>query len=405
MSKELLPMYRFETLPKSITKHYIVIGAGGTGGYVIPQLTRMVSIANSETLKQVPDTITLIDKDIVETKNLKRQNFISEDLGKNKAEIMQYRYGMGFNFDIKSIPAYIETPSMLADLMHSLSTPDSVIVLVDCTDNNKTRILMHHAIDIFNNNQTRNLGVYFISSGNEEMHGQVSFSAKLVTTRLAKIKDDNIKNKKKSSLEDIDKLSFFESLDSSEIFDIPDICELFPNMEIGKLPDEESCAERAVSAPQNIQTNYMAADIVLGFLNKIVNGMPITQFLVFFDIINSSTTPFMFTTKDLQKAFNLVPGNPYLTKYIKEPEGYTKEKDLHIPTFEELEDLRKAELEKEKEEEKKLEEALNEEPATEEKIDKQEEDVFAKILDEPQEEVLPETDESDIVESEDDLPF
>lgn len=404
MSKELLPMYRFETLPKSITKHYIVVGAGGTGGYVIPQLTRMVSIANSETLKQVPDTITIIDKDIVEAKNLKRQNFISDDLGKNKAEVMQYRYGMGFNFDIKSIPAYIESPEMLSELMINLSTPDSLVVLVDCTDNNKTRILMHHAIELYNAAKASTLGVYFVSSGNEEMHGQVSFSAKLKVQRLPKIKDDNIKNEKLSSLKDIDKLDFFESLDSSEIFNIPDICELFPNMEIGKLPDEESCAERAVSAPQNIQTNYMAADIVLGFLNKIVNGMPITQFLVFFDIINSSTTPFVFTTKDLQKAFNLVPGNPYLTKYIRAPKGYESVSDLLIPSFQQLEELRKEELKKEEEELTKLEETFNEKPAAEAKIDKDEE---KEIVKEVLEKVISEDriEESDILESEDYSPF
>lgn len=47
--------------------HFIVVGAGGTGGYLIPNLTRQVSLANERRNggSLSPHTITLIDADEV----------------------------------------------------------------------------------------------------------------------------------------------------------------------------------------------------------------------------------------------------------------------------------------------------------------------------------------------------
>ena len=55
-----------------------IVGAGGTGGFVIDHLARL--IANEDI------QIHLIDGDVVEHKNLTRQSFTVEDLGVRKAE-------------------------------------------------------------------------------------------------------------------------------------------------------------------------------------------------------------------------------------------------------------------------------------------------------------------------------
>lgn len=48
-------------------KHFIVVGAGGTGGYLIPNLARQVSLQNK--IRRVenlpPHKITIIDADVV----------------------------------------------------------------------------------------------------------------------------------------------------------------------------------------------------------------------------------------------------------------------------------------------------------------------------------------------------
>ena len=57
----------------------ILIGAGGTGGYIAPHLYR-IAYASGRKVQ-----IIIADGDIVEKKNLIRQNFADCDIGKNKA--------------------------------------------------------------------------------------------------------------------------------------------------------------------------------------------------------------------------------------------------------------------------------------------------------------------------------
>lgn len=56
----------------------IVLGAGGTGGYVIPHLYRLGYASEH------PTRILVCDGDVVEQKNLIRQNFVEQDIGRNK---------------------------------------------------------------------------------------------------------------------------------------------------------------------------------------------------------------------------------------------------------------------------------------------------------------------------------
>lgn len=72
---------------KSAPVKIVVLGAGGTGGYLIPHLYQIV-FADSERLYR----IIICDGDIVEKKNLVRQNFVEQDIGRNKAAVLAERY-------------------------------------------------------------------------------------------------------------------------------------------------------------------------------------------------------------------------------------------------------------------------------------------------------------------------
>lgn len=71
-------MLQFPTIEKP---HIFIIGAGGTGGFTFTNLARL--LAGSDT------PITLYDGDVVESKNLKRQQFGYDDIAKNKALALQ----------------------------------------------------------------------------------------------------------------------------------------------------------------------------------------------------------------------------------------------------------------------------------------------------------------------------
>ncbi len=68
---------------KSAPVKIVVLGAGETGGYLIPHLYR-IAFADSER----PYRIIICDGDIVEEKNLIRQNFVKQDIGRNKAAVL-----------------------------------------------------------------------------------------------------------------------------------------------------------------------------------------------------------------------------------------------------------------------------------------------------------------------------
>lgn len=66
-----------------------LVGCGGTGSFLVPHLCRIANFLY-ETGKHI--TITLVDFDNVEEKNLWRQNFCSAELGYNKAQALAMRY-------------------------------------------------------------------------------------------------------------------------------------------------------------------------------------------------------------------------------------------------------------------------------------------------------------------------
>ena len=87
----------------------VMLGAGGTGGYVAPYLFRLLHMLDR------PARFVICDGDIVELKNLDRQNFVPADLGENKARILAERYSTVLGMETEYVPNFIETlPELMA---------------------------------------------------------------------------------------------------------------------------------------------------------------------------------------------------------------------------------------------------------------------------------------------------
>lgn len=277
MSLALEPTYTLDVQTKK-AKHFIIIGAGGNGGYLIPNLLRQISLQNKflRLENKAQHAVTIIDADGVEDKNLTRQNFIQRDVGSNKAEVMANRYGAAFGVEVNYIPEYLDGEKMLKSIVKGTN---GVPVVIGAVDNNKTRAIVH---DVFKSTK----GMFWIDAGNEEWAGQV-----VVGYNAGKAVD---KAKKEPHL-----------------FNMPAVTELFPEIleATDKLPHEMSCAERAVSNPQNIQTNQTAANLVMGFANTILTantreGEGLKSHAVVFNI----QAPSFSTT--MNKARFLIPEEP-----------------------------------------------------------------------------------------------
>ena len=311
-------------LPTQKSIHFVIIGTGGTGGYLIPNLARQIALSNEGNDR--PNTLTLIDEDIIEEKNLIRQNFVFPDIGKNKAEVLAKRYGRSFGLEIGVVPKYMTNPNDLLDVAESLhaknaNTPRNRqnFILVDCTDNNKTRLLIKEAADAL----AQKSSVVFLSSGNEERAGQV----------ICSFKPKRVNFSRRQSI-----FTFRSEMnglftDASSIF-TPDFFDVFPNSDLEKLPTELSCAEAAVSAPQNISANITAATILFNYCNSLLAGEGITALAVFFDTKTLAQKIYYSSEKDTTALLSHVANNGGLPKYKKEGLPTIQDEDLiHPPTW------------------------------------------------------------------------
>lgn len=126
----------------------VMLGAGGTGGYVAPYVFRLLHMLDR------PARFVVCDGDIVEPKNLDRQNFVPADLGENKARVLAERYSTVLGMETEYVPSFIEKLPDLMELIepkewelspYSTKRTKEMVLLLGCVDNNKTRQLCHQA--------------------------------------------------------------------------------------------------------------------------------------------------------------------------------------------------------------------------------------------------------------------
>lgn len=242
-----------------------VVGAGGTGGYVVRDLARYFFA-----LKEKGDPrrfkIRIIDADVVEKKNVLRQNFAPSDVGRLKAEALAARYSAAFGVEISIIPRMITEENYMDDLC-----AETGHIVVGCVDNNAARRLIKDFVSSKHQRKT-----YWVDSGNERKSGQV-----------------------------ICGINSTWNLENKVPYRLPFVTDIFPEIlkEEEDSKDEMSCAERAVEEEQNIFINNDAAGHVLNFLRQIISGEKLSTFGIEFNI-KGITRPYFTTEKNYNKYFD-----------------------------------------------------------------------------------------------------
>jgi len=218
MIDKLNPYDYVENRPPNV----VLVGCGGTGGFIARDIARLA--------KQHNFTLTLIDGDKVEMKNLVRQNFIEEDIGKFKAAVLAERYSQAFGANISCINKYLTL-----DMCQSKIGRSNLIV--SAVDNNATRKIL--------DSYCPNL---WLDVGNELVNGQ----------------------------------AFLSVVDTCQLLSIhPELGEKDAH------PDEESCAERTASGEQSYTVNLTAALVAINFISAIIVGKKLPYFEVCFSNHNS----------------------------------------------------------------------------------------------------------------------
>ena len=253
-------------------KSIIIVGVGGTGGYLLQQLARLL-YGLKEQGNSVP-SVLLIDGDLVESKNLRRQYFLPQDIGKNKASVLAERYSRAYGLDIGAYPHYLaeETDFRRIFEMNHYSSTQSVTdpyVWIGCVDNAATRKLIHERLHQHFSN------VVYIDSGN----GSVTVpndNEHVDRYQLAHHKNQGWEGQVVVGvrINGEDRLPF-----PGEVF--PDLLEAESPED--RLPSEIPCGEVVVSNPQRLMTNLMAATSILMYLHTLLLDGTILLHRTFFD--------------------------------------------------------------------------------------------------------------------------
>lgn len=213
----------------------IVVGAGGTGGNFLINLGRFLySLSAEESYK-----LTLIDGDSVERKNLTRQPFLEEDIGRNKAEVFAEILNDTFNVKCSFVDKFIDDKEDL----HRLADNSKVTLLIGAADNHACRRVMHEFY------QEMDTCIY-VDSANEFSVGEVAVGVKIGGIEM-----------------------------------YPDRTYYFPDILTDQsVPrSQESCQALNEMAPQHLVTNLMAANLLLMIVATILSERKLIGGLFLFD--------------------------------------------------------------------------------------------------------------------------
>src|SRR5512139_3080577 len=88
-------------LLKEVSIH--LIGCGGSGSWLAPHLARIAKLL--EEVHHLSVRLVFWDPDIVEQKNIYRQNFCEAEIGVNKAQTLARRYGHAWGMEVIAVNA------------------------------------------------------------------------------------------------------------------------------------------------------------------------------------------------------------------------------------------------------------------------------------------------------------
>lgn len=240
----------------------VLFGVGGTGGYCLQQLARLLyglkaeraeawiapPLARSarEEPEPVPEVL-LCDGDAVSEANLRRQYFLARDVSKNKALVLAERYGAAYGLKISAYPHYLSPTTDFGALV-----PEGSIV-VGCVDNAATRRLLHERLSYYTD-------VVYLDAGNAAVH--LPEDGPLTRKERIRIRDSGWEGQVLCGVR-----RRGETAIPFPAEQIPDLIEDDGEL----LPSEVPCGQVVVSNPQRALTNTWAAITLYSYLTDLLS--------------------------------------------------------------------------------------------------------------------------------------
>jgi len=268
-------MFRFT--PRTIPSKIFVIGCGGTGSRLVPLLTQFIaSISKDKNPRGWLDdpTIFLIDDDVVEQKNLQRQNFVMADVGKHKASVLAQRYGRAYGVNVVPVLKRVvglNSGELFKDVTGDPSFYNSLVIM--CVDTADARRAIINMVDYNSSSKDLGQGAFFIDAGNEDNFGQVRFF-----NHSACIPGKGLMDSK-----DIPKMSPI-------VLDLPAIpidIDYYENLT--DMPGQGSCAD----LDQTLAINAIMAAEIMGIVQNYYYCKPMTYYQVSLSLDGARSTTYL----------------------------------------------------------------------------------------------------------------
>lgn len=213
----------------------ICVGAGGTGGNVIKEIIPLL-------LKNKGVTLTIVDGDRVEEKNLERQAFSQDDIQSFKSEVLAQKIRKAYPVlekRVSAVAGYIDTVEQMPAVKH-------YPILIGAVDNHRARQIFVRWF------QMQRDGIW-IDSANEFAYGEVVVSIRFDGKNISPLRSD-----------------------------------IFPDVLTDHSPSasEISCGAINKTSPQHQLTNLVAAGTVVAVLEEAFNAGKIQGGIMYFDALD-----------------------------------------------------------------------------------------------------------------------
>jgi len=240
--------------PKSVC--IILVGCGGTGSWLAPHVARIAKLWQNLNPGKIMK-ILFYDDDVIEEKNTFRQNFITAEIGANKAEALASRYTFASGLEITAYPRRFGGLSY-----HDL---EDLTIVLGCVDGADGRIEIDRSLRI-RSGHPHKLDCW-IDCGNHKWSGQVLLSTS-ISNEVPPF-----------SLKDRCLWIPSPSLYHPELFEIEKDRSKRPALE-----KNISCAELAMLDYQGMSINAMVAAVAADYLVQILLTKNVTKFATYFSL-------------------------------------------------------------------------------------------------------------------------
>ncbi len=258
---------------KAQALNLVLVGCGGTGGWLAPDLARLAREFRSRWPRI---NLMFVDPDIVEPVNIPRQNFCHAEIGLPKAETLAARYGAAWGVEIAAVTDRF-SPEQVS------STWNTITVLVGCVDNAAARKSIAPVLD--RNGDAPS--VWWLDCGNGAHNGQVLLGSAASPQALACA---------------FVKPTFCTALPSPTL-QHPELLEPRPEeLHSARL----SCAEMAAANRQALTVNKEAAAHAASALVQFLGGS-LRYFALYFDQASGTARSRYITPDSVAAAVGLPP--------------------------------------------------------------------------------------------------